>query len=160
MLQYNKKPLFCKQRLIFFLIGFWQKPHHHKLRTVAEPDIDGMSAEAAPHDHVLSVLFKLAGTIRMEKLVLRSHNTAHKRKTDGSAMEMAGQGQICPPVRVLFKIKRRVGKEDLKPAVIRRTKVAFQILCGHACRNEIPVTARIEIQSADADLFAQIDRPV
>ena len=83
MLQYNKKPLFCKQRLIFFLIGFWQKPHHHKLRTVAEPDIDGMSAEAAPHDHVLSVLFKLACTIRMEKLVLRSTPTIKKAAMPG-----------------------------------------------------------------------------
>ena len=63
-----------------------------------------MGAKTAPYNHMLSILFKLTGTVRMEKLVLRRHHSAHKGKPDGSAVEVAGQGQVRAPVRILLKI--------------------------------------------------------
>ena len=113
--------------IFFRFILLWQETYHKKLWSIAEPDIDGMGAKPPSHDHVFSIFFKLTGTVRMEKLILRCHHAAYKGQADGPSVEMAGQCQICAPVRILLKIKRRMCQENLKTRSIRRTQMPFQI---------------------------------
>lgn len=87
-----------------FLFLFWKKPDAKKLRAVMKADIDGMGAEAASHDHMLSVLLKLSGTVGMEKLILRCHDSAYKGQAHRAAVKMPGESQIRSPLCILVKI--------------------------------------------------------
>ena len=127
--------------------------HCQKLWAVAETDVDGVGSETAAHDHMLSVLLKLACAVRVEKLVLRGHDTAQKRQADGPAVEMSGQGKIRAPFRVLLKVKRRMSKQDLETSRVSRSEMTLYVVIFHACRNKIAVVRLIEIQAADADFL-------
>lgn len=68
------------------------EPHNNHLWFIIQPDIDRVGPKSPPDDHPalfssFSRKFKISRTARIKELVLGCHDSAHKRKPDGSAHE-------------------------------------------------------------------------
>lgn len=84
------------------------EPHNNHLWFIIQPDIDRVSPKSPSDDHPalffsFSRKFKISRASRIKKLVLGCHDSAHKRKPDGSAMKMSGKCEIRSPRRILLK---------------------------------------------------------
>ena len=95
------------------------EPHNNHLWFIIQPDIDRVGPKSPPDDHPALFFFfsrklKISRAAWIKELVLGRHDSAHKRKPDGSAMEMSGKREICSPRRILLEKKRRMCEKKMK----------------------------------------------
>ena len=140
------------------------EPHNNHLWFIIQPDIDRVGPKSPPDDHPalfssFSRKFKISRTARIKELVLGCHDSAHKRKPDGSAMKMSGKCEIRSPRRILLKKQRRMGQKKTELFRVRLSQGLLQKTLRDLSRPR-PIGALWKIQSIDPDIAVEIRRLV